>query len=243
MEFSIIYHFTWTDFFLYLLLGIIVLKLTEIVRKNLNIRFISRSFNQKILLSIKRFEIIAEPLLIIFLTVVFISVHIFYNTIILTALTIIFFPGLRDYFTGRIMLFNNNIQINKKIKAQNEIGIIKKRGRFGIQIQNEIGKTYIGYSELFKIGYTLISDNEGSELCILQIKPDKNINLDKFKHHIFEFITTIPYIERSYKPLIKVNNQNDTVKLKILLKKNISAETLLNLFRENNLNCELIQVY
>lgn len=241
MDFLKLYQFSWGEFAIHLLISLTILKFITLLKVRFRRIFFSDGKIIKIELFLNRLKIIIEPIIIIYLTGAFISINIIYHGLILLVLIIIFFPNLRDYFTGRIMLFNNNLRINKKIKINDEYGIILKEGKFGIQIRTEQGQTYIGFSKLFNDGYTLRNDNEGSELCFIKISSEKNINLDNLKQSILEFFTTIPYIERSYKPLIKSSEKDNSVKIKVLLKKNISVDYLLKLLAENNFICEIIK--
>ena len=239
-----IYHFTWFQFFLFAALGFSAIKFIGLIKiprdsmiYNYKIANVIRNYLQKAVIS-------SEPVIIVFLVAVFVSINHLYNGIIVLVSILIFFPNLRDYFVGRILLFNSTIEINQKIKIKEHNGIVRKIGRFGLQIQTKTTKIHIRYTDVYKNNLIVINENESSsEICILDIKSKKKIKLQELKNSLIEFMATVPFVEHSFKPQLKTDFENGSVTIKILLKKDIPTEHLIKLLEENYFACTQIHEF
>ena len=144
------------------------------------------------------FLLIYEPLTVLLLAMVFVFINPVLHGAILLLVIAAGFTRLRDYLSGRIVLFNPLIKVGKRMKADKSTGVISRISRIGLYLQTGEGLHFVNYTRLLTEGYSLITGKEigGYYQLAIQSKPEKEGNLEE----LADRLTTTPYLDRSFKP-------------------------------------------
>lgn len=144
------------------------------------------------------FLLIYEPLTVLLLAMVFMFINPVLHGAILLLVIVAGFTRLRDYLSGRIVLFNPLIKVGKRMKADKFTGVISRISRIGLYLQTGEGLHFVNYTRLLTEGYSLITGKEigGYYQLAIQSKPEKEGDLEE----LADRLTTTPYLDRSFKP-------------------------------------------
>lgn len=187
---------------------------------------LGRRFNQIFVRNLKKIIIWLEPVLLIALTVLIITI----NPIIFGSVTLFIyitaFSSIRNYLNGRFLLLNSAFSENQKLAILDQSGQIAKLGNLGISLRTNRGLDHIPYNRLIEQGYALLSGADVGHQVEISLHPasNKSINITGLKG----LLCTSPYLIPDHVP--KLQEVDDLLVVSILLEDEKYYKDLLLLF-------------
>ena len=230
--------FTWSSFFitalfLFLLYGfmsIVHKLLEEQPRKNDWLH----KFQKGLYHSFKVYEIIVG----LILCSIFVFIHPILNGLILLAVIVFSFSHIRNYISGRLALFDENLSIGKRLKIGNSNGVIIKMGQLGIQLRTAIGIQFVNYSQLFSEGYSLIAVEEIGGFYEFEIEPIQATTNINHLQKLMDTFPMIPYIDPNRQPeLVYLDAKHFIMEARILIREDSSLDDFIQLIQEKGYQC------
>ncbi len=167
--------------------------------------------------------------------IILIGILVFINPVLhgslLILLILLGYKQLRNYVSGRVIRINKSLSAGKKIKVDNQQGIISVVGRQGIEIQTDEGLHFIPYQHLQEKGYTLISGQEIGGFYQLELLPkDEKAKPAVLQEGLMNLLAATPYLDIQFKPELTVRDQ--TIHARVLLKEEQHLSALLALIED-----------
>ncbi|MBT8219967.1 MAG: hypothetical protein KJP00_09080 [Bacteroidia bacterium] len=132
-----------------------------------------------------------EPVIVLMIATYFLSINPIMHLLILAVVFLFGYGQIKDYFTGKSMLYSNELPLRSRIEYGDKIGLIMDRSRFGIHIQTKDGVDFLRYSKLYQDGFKLNTlDTYGG---YFEFQVDANNFGDMSIHDIKEMILQSPY--------------------------------------------------
>ncbi|MFA5326699.1 MAG: hypothetical protein WC384_02810 [Prolixibacteraceae bacterium] len=183
--------------------------------------------------------VVLEPLIFVLIIGLFVAIHPLFNGMAIVLISAVTFLQLRDYLSGRIILYTTSIMHDKKISAGNFSGSVVKTGKLGLHIRTAEGVLYLNYYRLISEGFTLSAGEELGDYCTLVLSSKSPETKPKeIVRRLNEILLTLPYIDWKYRPKITTSNQiSGEVELKLLLHENITTEEMVRYFTDADYNC------
>lgn len=221
------------------LLGALFLLLRFLDRRLSRVNFLGKS-QEPIQQIIHSLLLIYEPLALIVLGVGFVFINPLFHGLALGLLLLASFSQVRNYFNGRIVLFDKNLKPGIKLSSEKLNGVVSEMGRLGLRLKNSKGLHFINYSNLLDKGYLLHSGEEVGgyyELKMSPINPDKNLLPNET---VMDLFAAAPYLDWGVKPKITFSKKNQGhLKARISLKEENHLQDLLLLIEEWGYEIEL----
>lgn len=177
---------------------------------------------------------------------VIIGVFIFINPPVhgLMVLTVIFaaFPQMRNYLSGRIVRFDKNIAVGKKINTKNVNGIIAKERRLGLAIKTNKGIRFVNYSVLLKEGYMLLADDSIGGFYRLRITPKPENEIKNHLQYLRDLMVSAPYPDRNRRPDFALPEEGrDAIVMQISVMEKAHLAELRGLIEERGYQCRVLK--
>ena len=233
--------FTWWRFFLsslfflglYFLLGFLSRVLTKY-------NFLGK-YQIDVKSIIKHSLLVFEAVALLILGSAFVLINPIYHGILAAVILAVGFNHIKNYFSGRIVQFDQSVIEGKRLKTLEAQGVIFKKGRLGLKLRNQKGVQFINYSNLISDGYTLLTGVEIGGFYELKIQP-KNLEIKKDHLTVLrDLLTTTPYLDLSHKPqLEKVDDESKTILARVEVKEESHLQDLVTLIKERNFSCQVI---
>lgn len=187
----------------------------------------------------KKGLVILEPIIYIFIIGLFISIHPLINGLGILLFSAITFLQIRDYLSGRIILYTSTIMNDKKISVGKFSGSVIKVGRMGMHISTPEGILYLNHYRIISEGFTLSAGEELGEYCqILLTSKTKETKTQETIRKLNEMIVTLPFINWKYKPKISASNpETGEIEIKMLLHEKVATDEVFRFFVESGYQC------
>ena len=187
--------------------------------------------------------LIFEPLVFLGLLSYWVLINPFYHGFIVGLLLLINFRHFKNYFSGRILLFNHSFRLGSRLKNQKMSGIVTKIERLGIRLEFDKGVHFISYTDLLKEGYSLLDQKEKGGFFKLRI----NTLADTPPMTIRELTLVLnesPYINWNYKPDIKTveNSEQGQWTAYITLHQERHLNDVIQLLEEKHFSCQIVKL-
>ncbi len=163
----------------------------------------------------------------------------FWNGIFLLLLIAIFFPLIRNYWTGILLQYDNSFRIGKGVLVGNIRGDINKMNALGIFIMTADGVQYFSYTHIQQKGFSLVSDNDTKEYCYINIHPiDQEITKLTPQNILFRLLQ-VPYLDPSFQPTFIDNIKENRIQIKVLLRPGGHKKEIIDLIETWHYRCTL----
>lgn len=234
-------HFTWWRFFLSVLFFLGLYFLLEFLSRILTKYNFLGKYQSDVKSIIKHALLIFEAVAFLILGSAFVLINPIYHGILAAIILAVGFNHVKNYFSGRIVQFDQSIVEGKRLQTIDSQGIIFKKGRLGLKLRTQKGVRFINYSSLISDGYTLLTGVEVGGFHELKIQPK---DLEIKKDHLTtlrDLLTTTPYLDLSHKPqLEKVDDEYKTILARVEVKEESHLQDLVTLIKERNFSCQVI---
>ncbi|MGH1437947.1 MAG: hypothetical protein ACRBG0_26150 [Lewinella sp.] len=150
-----------------------------------------------------------EPIVVLVIGSYFMLIKPFFHGLIVLLLLLACLRQLRNYFSGRILLFDHNLKVGTRLNHQDFSGLITYIGRLGLRLQTNKGLHFLNFEDLLKDGYTLLIGEKNSSFFRLKInvaeKEDNTAKLEQLQ----ELLQVVPYLNWLHRPQITTTNPTD----------------------------------
>lgn len=193
-------------------------------------------FSERIINPIKKYIdyvlLLYEAIAIIILISVFILINPPLHGLIAAILFLGSFAHIKNYISGRIIQFDANFKVGKKISYQNIQGIIMHANRLGLKVKTNKGLYFIGYAPLLSDGYMLMSGDEIGGFYQLKINPNNPEEKVDYSTRLRDLLATTPYLDWNHKPEFLPASKDNEMNARILVKEESHLHDLINLIEE-----------
>ncbi len=172
-----------------------------------------------------------EPLVILILIMIFVFINPLVHGLIALLLIVAGFSRIRDYLSGRIVLFTPLISVGKRMKTENYTGVISRINRIGLYLQTGEGLHFVNYTTLLTHGYSLITGKDIGGYYQLLLSPPEGKE-DPLRE-LADRLTTTPYLDRSFRPeLAYAEYGKDRIQARLSVREEKHLTELLALLQE-----------
>lgn len=98
-----------------------------------------------------------EPLIGVILLIYFITINPIPHSILVGAVAIFGYSHIKDYITGKMLLYSHSLPLRSRLEYQDHRGVISIVSRFGISLRTDEGIAFHRYSNLYNYGFKIIS--------------------------------------------------------------------------------------
>ncbi|MEM1326299.1 MAG: hypothetical protein AAGI23_10115 [Bacteroidota bacterium] len=230
-------QFTWSD----LLVEAVIFIGSYFVLRFLKRRLSQPSITSPLAVRTRRWVevilLIYEPLVVLIIGSTFVLINPLLHGVIIGGLAVIAFPYLRHYLSGLLLQINQQISLGKRLKTDQQQGVITRIGRLGLYLQTTDGRSFTNYTDIYKKGYTL-TDQEVGGFYALQIKSPVERKADAA---FLDLLASLPYLDWNHRPKIRTsttNNQELHVQLSVKEEKHLHE--LIRSLEEREYECEVL---
>lgn len=237
------YNYTWVGFFsLILRLGLLFL-LMYFAYKGAQRIGAPTSWQLKLRNGLKYVLLVFEPLVFLGLLSYWVLINPFYHGLIIGLLLIINFRHFKNYFSGRILLFNHSFRQGSRLKNQKMSGVVTKIERLGIRLQFDKGVHFISYADLLKEGFSLLDQKEKGGFFKLLINPLPDAP-EMNTQQLVLALNESPYINWNYKPDIQAidNSESSQWTAYITLHQERHLNDVVQLLEEKYFSCQIVKI-
>lgn len=146
-----------------------------------------------------------EPIALLLLISYFILIQPFYHGLIFAVAILAGLQHLRNYWCGRILLFDPNLRIGTRLRHQQQGGLITYIGRLGMRLQTNKGLHYLNYGDLLQDGYTMLTGEESGSFFRLKIRVNPEAEQAPNFQNLEEILQVIPYLNWQHQPQVQAN--------------------------------------
>ncbi len=202
---------TWTQFCYTLVVVAIVYAIAKVFQRRLQRGLYLREADGTVRKFIRVFLIILSPLALLLLAAIFVAIKPLVNGLMLTLLVLFGFRYIRDYVSGKILLFDRSMQHGRPIQTHMGNGSISNFGLTALFIQREDGRSRIGYTSLLEHGYTVTGSSDKGCYFRLSILPafakttDETgeskpiLQPDQLSRKLTQSLVDNPYVKQDFK--------------------------------------------
>jgi len=192
----------------------------------------------------KKGLVISEPIIFFCILGMFIYINPIINGLGVLLLSAITFLQIRDYLSGRIILYSSTIMNDKKISIGNYSGSVVKIGKMGMHISTPEGILYLNHYRIITEGFILSAGEELGEYChlLLTSKSAETKTQDVIRK-LNEMLVTLPFINWKYKPKISGSSQNPgEIEVRMLLHEKVATDEVIRFFVETGYQCVIRKI-
>ena len=191
---------------------------------------------------IRSILLIYEPMALIVLGVGFVFINPMFHGLGLGLLLLAGFMHIRNYFNGRIVLFDKNIKIGAKLSSGGLSGVISELGRLGLRLKNNKGLHFINYSKLLADGYLLHSGEEVGGYYRLKIAAKEDANKAVSSEKIMDTLAAAPYLDWDYRPEVSFSEKNpEQLNVRVSVNEENHLHDLIALIKEQGYDAEVLR--
>lgn len=145
-----------------------------------------------------------EPVALLLLCSYFILIQPFYHGLIFALALLAGLKQLRNYWCGRILLFDPSLRIGTRLSHQQQSGLITYIGRLGIRLQTNQGLLFLNYVDLLEDGYTLLTGEESGSFFRLKVNPKPDAETKPELKQLQELLQVVPFLNWQHQPQIEI---------------------------------------
>ena len=230
-------HFTWASLG-FSMIALVCLYIVLFLVKNKALEFpIHKKYREILFTLLRNALLLYELLFAVIVGSIFLLINPLWHGILILFLVVITFPLIRNYVTGKLLCFDQDLHVGKTLITNEIRGVINKMNGLGIYIITNDGVYYSNYTSLQKNGFSLVLDSETNEYCYLNISSadgqEINLNTLSFK------LMAIPYLDASYPPNFTDSNNSTMVQVKILIRSGKHRYEVIQLIEGWGYQCNL----
>ena len=172
-----------------------------------------------------------EPLVVLILVMIFVFINPAVHGLIALLVIVAGFSRIRDYLSGRIVLFTPLIAVGKRMKTERHTGVISRIDRIGLYLQTGEGLHFINYTDLLTHGYSLVTGKDIGGYYQLSLTPPPE--RENALQELADRLTTTPYLDRSFRPeLSYAEYGRDRIQARLSVREEKHLTELLALLQE-----------
>ena len=233
--------FTWWKFFLSALFFFGLYFLLKFLSRVLTKYNFLGNFQGEVKGIINNSLLIFEAAALLILGGAFILINPIYHGILAVIILAAGFNHIKNYFSGRIVQFDQAVEEGKRLRTLESQGVIFKKGRLGIKLRTPKGVQFINYSSLISNGYTLLSGVEIGGFYELEIQPKDQDGKKDYLTILKDLFTTTPYLDMSHRPQLAITNEDtNTIMARVEVKEESHLQDLVTLIKEWNFSCKIV---
>lgn len=199
-------------------------------------------FQEPIQNAIRYLLLLYEMLVIIILGSVFVLINPFYHGLLLAVALLINFGHIKNYMSGRMVKFANQITNGSNLQTNGKEGIVSNLRRLGLNLKTKNGIHFIQYGELLTNGYTLLAGEDVGGFYQLKITAPEEETKTNHANRILDLLITAPYLDWHHKPEIASNNDNPRdIQAKVLVREEVHVHELIAMIKEWGYGCRLVR--
>jgi hypothetical protein len=234
-------YFTWWKFFLSILFFFGLYFSLKFISQILNKYNFLGKFQSDIKRIIKHALLIFEAISLLILGGAFVLIDPIYHGILVLLIMVVGFSHVRNYFSGRVVQFDQSVEEGKRLKTLDSQGVIFKKGRLGLKLRTQRGVQSINYSSLISDGYTLLSGEEVGGFYELEIQVKDFQEKKDYLIFLRDLLTTAPYLDLKHRPQLEtLDDESKTFLARVEVKEESHLQDLVNLIKERNFSCKVI---
>lgn len=181
-----------------------------------------------------------EALVILILGCAFVLINPIYHGILILFLLLVGFSHVKNYFSGRVVQFDQSLEDGKRLKMLDSQGVIFKKGRLGLKLRTTKGVQFINYSSLIANGYTLLSGEEVGVFYELKIQPNTVNEKRNYLVHLNDLLTTTPYLDFRNKPYLEIlDDELKTILARVEVKEESHLHDLITMMKERDYSIQV----
>ena len=146
-----------------------------------------------------------EPVALLLLCSYFILIQPFYHGLIFTLALLAGLKQMRNYWCGRILLFDPSLRVGTRLSHQQQSGLITYIGRLGIRLQTSRGLLFLNYVDLLEKGYTLLTGEESGSFFRLKVDTDPESEEQPKLKQLQELLQVVPFLNWQHKPQVEAS--------------------------------------
>lgn len=231
---------SWISFFIFTAFVGILFLIIKAIYHFMPVNVLVKNKRYRARFMMQRFKNLADSIFIFMIIGQFIHVNFIYHLLIVTFLSIMFFAQIRDYFSGKIFQFRNNIFIDMEITLENSRGKIRKIGLFGLYLFTNDGINYYSYYLLISRGFSFYTSNrlgKNQKLKLRITARELHLSLDL----IIDHLSSTPFINWHIAPqLSKTDLSSNTYDVTMNLFSHINPQEIVDLLEERGLECKIL---
>lgn len=232
MELFLQSYYSWFDLLVVALLLYGIYALLLLVRERLERTKRMEGFRAATYGIVAPFLLLYEPITVLVLALIFVFINPVLHGTILLLLIVAGFTRIRDYLSGRIVLFNPLISVGKRMKADKFTGVISRISRIGLYLQTGEGLHFVNYTTLLTHGYSLITGKDIGGYYQLHINATGDDKEDTLRL-LADRLTTTPYLDRSFRPeLTFAGREEQRIQARVSVREEQHLKELLALLTE-----------
>lgn len=206
---------TWTHFFYALLVVATIYALAKVLQGRLDRGLYLREADGTVRKFIRIFLISLNPIALLVLAAIFVTIWPLAHGLMLGLLILFGFRYIRDYVSGKIVRFDTGMQQGRTVQTHLGTGSISRFGLTALFIQQEDGRSRVGFTDLLAHGYTVKGNSERGGYFRLEVLPNKAsstdaqeevkslLNSDQLSRKLTQALVDNPYV----KPDFRVDKQ------------------------------------
>lgn len=224
-------YYNWFDLLLAGLILYGVYALLLLVRDRLGTTKRMEGFRATAYDIVAPFLLLYEPITLLVLLMIFVFISPVLHGALVLLVVVAGFARLRDYLSGRIVLFNPLVKLGKRMHTEHYKGVISRIGRFGLHLQTGEGLHFVNFSRLLTDGYSIITGKEIGGFYQLRITTS-DTRPDELRE-LADRLTTVPYLDRNFKPeLTYASREEQRIKARVSVREEQHLGELLALLEE-----------
>lgn len=230
---------SWLTFLIISLLLIIILQVANFAVRYLYNFMLFGRIRIPVADQAKKGLVVFEPIVFILIAALFVSIHPLFNGMAVLLFCAVTFLQIRDYLSGRIILYTSTIMNDKKIITGKFSGSVVKIGKMGMHISTPEGVLYLNHYRIITEGFTLSAGEELGEYCQLAItQKSGDLKTQDVIKKLNEILVTLPFVNWKFKPKISAGNQvSGEIEIKILLHEKVAPDEVFRFFTEAGYQC------
>ena len=172
-----------------------------------------------------------EPIVVLILIMIFVFISPAIHGLIVLLVITAGFSRIRDYLSGRIVLFTPLIAVGKRMKTERYTGVISRIDRIGLYLQTGEGLHFINYTDLLTRGYSLVTGKDIGGYYQLSLTPPAD--RENALQELSDRLTTTPYLDRSFRPeLAYADTGGNRIQARLSVREEKHLTELIALLRE-----------
>ncbi|CAH1001741.1 hypothetical protein LEM8419_02647 [Neolewinella maritima] len=207
MDLLLYSYFSWTDLLLAALILYGLYALLLLARERLVRTKRVEGFRATAYAIVAPFLLLYQPITVLVLAVIFVYINPVLHGTVLLFLVAAGFSRIRDYLSGRIVLFNPLIAVGKRMRTERAKGVISRISPIGIYLQTGEGLHFTNYTTLLTQGYSLVTGKDIGGFYQLHLTPPKDASAPL--QTLADRLTTTPYLDRSFKPELSYTGKEE----------------------------------
>jgi hypothetical protein len=198
-------------------------------------------------LAINRFVqyslLLFEPIVVLVIGSYFILIKPFFHGLIVILLLLAGLRQLRNYFSGRILLFDRSLKVGTRLNHKELNGLITYIGRLGLRLQTNKGLHFLNFEDLLRDGYTLLIGEKNSSFFRLKVNVTETEDRVAKLEQLGELLQVVPYLNWRHRPQItRANNPEQPWLVEIALHDEKHLDDLIQRLKEQDFSAKITKI-